>query len=44
VSDVLVVLALVVLLAVAFGHPRGRVEAAAGVLRPTRLARTDAPA
>ena len=31
-SDVVVVLALVAMLAVAFGHPRGRVEAAAGLL------------
>jgi arsenical pump membrane protein len=32
VSDVVVVLALVAMLAVAFGHPRGRVEAATGVV------------
>ncbi len=31
VSDVVVVVALAVMLAIAFGHPRGRVEAAAGV-------------
>ena len=31
VSDVVVVVALAVMLSVAFGHPRGRVEAAVGV-------------
>jgi arsenical pump membrane protein len=39
-SDVVVVLALAGMLAVAFGHPRGRVEAAAGVVCATATVAT----